>query len=194
MITKKQMYEWLNSAPDVSEIRERDGARYIPYHIIVEKLNKFYNVGLPEWGTANFQHFMYNAGGKFIVSGSVDVILPIYTENNQPHIRTLSGAATIVLSRASNPHIAATVKSLAIMNAVKPLGKQFGWGINGFETEVEPDYFPEDQLPIIQEKSFSNTKKMKPDNAIMKQYLKAVEDKDQIKIDQLTMMYDIKTD
>lgn len=78
------------------------------------------------------------------------------------------------------------------MNAVKPLGKQFGWGINGFETDVEPDYFPEETLPIIQEKSFS--RKMKPDAAIMQQYLKAVENKDQIKIDQLVMMYDINTE
>lgn len=185
--------EWLNQEPDSNDIREKDGAKYIPYHIIVQKLNEMYDeLGFFAWGTRNFQHFMYNAGGKFIVSGNVDVVLPYFDSQNVQHERVLSGAATIVLSKSSNPHIAATVKSLAVMNAVKPLGKQFGWGINGFETDVEPDYFPEETLPIIQEKSFS--RKMKPDAAIMQQYLKAVENKDQIKIDQLVMMYDINTE
>lgn len=35
--------EWLNQEPDSNDIREKDGAKYIPYHIIVQKLNEMYD-------------------------------------------------------------------------------------------------------------------------------------------------------
>lgn len=75
--------------------------------------------------------------------------------------RVLSGAATFTTTDYSNPdfsdipsseyqsnnpiqktdygneHFAATVKSLAIVNAVQVLGKQFGWGLNSGTLPVE---------------------------------------------------------
>lgn len=49
----------------------------------------------------------------------------------------------------------------------------------------------DEDIPVIQVKQ--ERVKAKPDAKIMQEYLKAVEQKDEIKIEQLTYVYDIKT-
>lgn len=138
-MSNQELAEWLSSEPSPDEIRIKDGAKYIPYHIICSKLDKLDK----NWGTRNFSHLFYTLrNGKTICSGNVEVVL---SDN-----RVLSGAATVVLTKMSNPHPAATVKSLSVMNAVKTLGRQFGWGLNGFENESV--YFPDEDVPVVQNK------------------------------------------
>ena len=138
--------EWLDTEPLEEEIRIKDGGKYIPYHIIVEKLDKLCVMGIGSWSTRNFSHLFYTLkNGKTIVSGSIDLVIKL-DPIKYPSLR-LAGAATFAMSKSSNPHPAASVKSLAVMNAVKPLGKQFGWGLNGFENESV--YFPEEEVPDV---------------------------------------------
>lgn len=177
--------EWLDQEPAPEDIREKDGAKYIPYHIVVDKLNLLTE---GSWNARNFTfHTCTLPDRRIMVTGSVDVEVeykivtlwkteimkstkahPLPTVSGTMEVkrpeawatvkRTLSGAATFLLSKNGNPHPAASVKSLAIMNAVKPLGKQFGWGLNGFETEST--YFPdEEEVPVIQLQENPETKR-----------------------------------
>lgn len=141
--------EWLDTPPPPEDLRTREGAFYIPYHIIVDYLNILTN-GF--WSTPDCRHHFYTLkNGKTLVSGDI-VVAVTYDQNRDIHeteakegefiTRHLSGSATFALSKNSNPHPAASVKSLAIMNSVKPLGKRMGWGLNGFETESV--YFPDE--------------------------------------------------
>lgn len=146
---RSSIYLWLESSPLNEELREKDGAKYIPYHIIIEKLNYLCKDG--HWSAFNFLHTYYTLkNGKTIVSGSIDIEVSYKNrdDSNETVMRRLSGAATFALSKSSNPHPAASVKSLAIMNAVKPLGKQFGWGLNGFENENI--FFPDDKEDVLE--------------------------------------------
>jgi hypothetical protein len=118
--------EWLNYPPKEEEIKIRDGAKYIPYDIIVDKLDQ---LSPHQWNTKNFQCNWRTVGKKIVVSGTVEVDVT-YKIGTETYNRTLAGASTFVLNKQSNPHPDATSKSLAIMNAVKPLGKQFGKGLN----------------------------------------------------------------
>lgn len=140
--------EWLLSPPPPEELRTRDGGLYIPYHIVVQLLNK---LTLSSWGTYSFSHLFYTLkNGKTLVSGDVVVEVKYNDERDIDAIyefdsyktRRLAGSATFALSKASNPHPAASCKSLAIMNSVKILGPRFGFGLNGFETESV--YFPDE--------------------------------------------------
>ena len=144
--------EWLQKTPAPEEIRVKDGAKYIPYKTIVDKLNQ---LSPNEWSTSNFNPQYIILGRKLLVTGTIDVTVS-YVINGEKITRTLSGAANFMLNKASNPHPSATCKSLAIMNAVKVLGKQFGWEINP-ETEEEKAEF----LPIIKEEKAPSVDKEK---------------------------------
>ena len=134
--------EWLQQPPAPEEIKLKDGAKYIPYKVIVDKLNQLCPHG---WGTQNFNPQYIVLGRKLLVTGTIEVVVK-YVVGGVEYTRLLSGAANFMLNKASNPHPSATCKSLAIMNAVKPIGRQFGWEINP-ETEEEKAEF----LPIIKE-------------------------------------------
>ena len=136
MIPPSEVKAWLDGEPDEEDIRLKNGAKYIPYEVVVRYLNELCGSA---WATENFQHTFFTLPNrKVIVSGSVEVVVCYDDGVYELEGKTLSGAATFVLSAESNPHPAATVKSLAIMNAVKPLGRRFGWGLNA-ELEVQPE-------------------------------------------------------
>jgi len=134
--------DWLNEPPLDCNVKIKDGGKYIPYEIIVEQL---YQLCGNEWSTSDFKHLYYTLPNKrVLVSGEINLTVRYFSGSNDI-TRTLSGAATFVLNKASNPHPAATVKSLSIMNAVKPLGLKFGWKLNDNEDNVEPQYEVEDE-------------------------------------------------
>ncbi len=154
--------EWLQQEPDVADLIEINGAFTHPYEAIVRKL---YTLCPDGWDTQNFKHQFYTLpDGRVKVSGSVEVaveyeleVTPFAVKTDDDFIkkniktvrRVLSGAATFTTTDYSNPnvdfenpdygneHFAATVKSLAIVNAVQVLGKQFGWGLNSGTLPVE---------------------------------------------------------
>jgi hypothetical protein len=142
-----EIEEWLNQPPLPEEIKTKDGAKYIPYAVILEKLNQL----SPHcWSAYNFRETYVVIGRRLLVTGSIDIevnyelsLKPPF-QGTQKITRRLSGAANFIVNKASNPHPTATVKSLAIMNAVKPLGKQFGWNLNP-ENEEEKTAF----LPVV---------------------------------------------
>ncbi len=144
--------EWLQQEPDVADLIEINGAFTHPYEAIVRKL---YTLCPDGWDTQNFKHQFYTLpDGRVKVSGSIEVVVEYWLESlmkiesmlipDHKVRRVLSGAATFATTDYSNPdvdvhsdtpdygneHFAATVKSLAIVNAVQVLGKQFGWGLN----------------------------------------------------------------
>lgn len=134
--TKESLLEFLNQVPPENEIEwfdEERMARYIPYEIVVKKLDYLTD---KTWGTSNFQHFFYTLPDNEVrVSGSLDVHLTYrYVDLNGGYVdvvRTLSGAASIFVKHyPDNIHWAASVKSLCLVNSVQVLGAAFGWGLN----------------------------------------------------------------
>lgn len=147
-----EVNEWLQQPPAPEEIKIKDGAKYIPYKVIVDKLNQ---LSPNDWSTSNFNPQYIILGRKLLVTGTIDVTVS-YVINGEKVTRTLSGASNFMLNKASNPHPNGTAKSLAIMNAVKVLGRQFGWQLNP-ETEEEKAEF----LPVIKEEKVVNVDKEK---------------------------------
>lgn len=145
--------DWLMSFPLDEEIKIKDGAKYIPYKIIVDKLNRLCG---HNWSICNFNEtYISLPKGRILVSGNIEVEIN-YEINGQQIKRKLAGGANFVINRGSNPHPTGTVKSLAIMNAVKPLGKQFGWELNPENEDEKTDFisvFPSDKtIKIDKEK------------------------------------------
>lgn len=199
MITR----EWLNESPDISDLTEvRQGVYTHPYDAIVRKLHWLCPDG---WDTQNFQHqFFIMPDGNVKVSGSIEVVVEYklqedeYSQKDEqagvPHTitktikRVLSGAATFSTTDYSNEnetneHFAATVKSLAVVNAVQVLGKQFGWGLNDGTT-----------LPVQQIKDKPKKRKpalLEPDQTILQQFDNAVESGDLKRINLLLNIYNI---
>lgn len=121
-------YSWIDNDPEEGEVKSKEEGertiRSIPYEIIKPKLDRLCPDG---WDTKNFHHLYFYMPDKSIkVSGSIEVVVKYGNVN-----RTLSGAATFYAQDYyPNEHWAATVKSLAVVNAVQVLGKNFGWGLN----------------------------------------------------------------
>lgn len=131
--------EWLAADPSDDEIRVKDGAKYIPYKIIVDKL---YHLCGHNWGAPHFtESYVSVPRGRLLVSGNV-IVEVTYEIDGKIVTRRLPGGANFILHKGSNPHPTGTVKSLAIMNAVKPLGKQFGWELNPENEDEKTDFTP----------------------------------------------------
>ena len=181
--------EWLQQPPDEKDLVEVEPGIYThPYESIVEKLDR---IGL--WDTRNFNHFLFTMpDGSVKVSGSIEVVLQLYkdgvvTERNLITTKVMTGAATFDVNNPPfkksdddvNPHWAATVKSLAIVNAVQVLGPQFGWGLNSRKL-----------LPS--QKKGPHKATATPE--IMKQFADAVENKNVKMVNTLLAIYDIDTE
>ncbi len=139
--------DWLNTSPLPEEVQclQKDGTgKYIPYDIIVEKL---YQLCGHEWSTSNLQVTYINLPNrKTLISGTIEVEVNYATGSNSgiKIIRRLTGGANFIVNGSKIPHTSASVKSLAIMNAVKPLGVQFGKDLNkGEEPTPQELYNPE---------------------------------------------------
>lgn len=113
--------------------RTQEGIGIIPHHIIEDKLDKLCS----NWSTVNFRYQYLILNGNEAISASIELKLP------GVETRTLTGAVTYSLdflknmdkmiygeARNTNEHYTATAKSLAIVNAAKPIGRQFGKYLN----------------------------------------------------------------
>lgn len=197
--------EWLNSPPAPEDLMEVSTGVYTqPIEVIVAKLNKLTK---NSWSSKNFNHqivvlpVLDKEGNHVIkVSGGIEVVVEYeYCEIMGPNgciasnkiIRTLTGAATFSTTEyAENEHWAATVKSLAIVNACQVLGPQFGWGLNGVQDIVTPD---EKRYTPKQKRILQNIKH-NVDEGIMQQFVEAVEKRNAKMVNLLLAMYNIDTE
>jgi hypothetical protein len=198
--------EWLQQEPDIKDLVEvGEGAFTHPYETIVRKL---YTLCPDGWDTQNFKHQFYTLpDGRVKVSGSVEVVVEYRIELRKIR-RVLSGAATFTTTDYSNKiptadyqkiptaayqnfteevdygneHFAATVKSLAIVNAVQVLGPQFGWGLNTTTLLTEVKF---------KKKSVRSSVKVNPDRGIRIQWNEAVLNKNMKKVRFIFGMYNI---
>lgn len=189
--------EWLQEEPDMDDLIEINGAFTHPYDAIVRKL---YQLCPDGWDTQNFQHQYFTMpDGRVKVSGSIEVVVEYkYMGNENDEViyginktrRVLSGAATFTTTDYSNEtetneHFAATVKSLAIVNAVQVLGRQFGWGLNS-------GLLPTQQLKEDKfKKKIKSAVKVDPDAGIQNQWNEAVKNKNMKMVRFLFGMYNI---
>lgn len=188
---------WLNSDPDEDEVSYNERQRrYLKYSVIKRKLDEL----CPDnWDTKNFHQFIFNTPDRRIkISGNIDVVVHYHYvlkdgESVREVHRTLAGAATFnAEDYAPNEHWAATVKSLAIANAVQVLGKQFGWDLNPEEDE-DPN---QDSYsgPIPQKKVNTRNGRtsvlMKPDMEIRKKHAQAAISGDFKECQRLETIYD----
>lgn len=201
--------EWLMQPPLPEELMEVSTGVYTqPIEVIVEKLNKLTD---KSWSTKNFHHQIIvlpipDKDGNHVlkVSGSVEVEV-IYKDifsaggtagepcfkHTTVITRTLTGAATFSTTEyQDNEHWAATVKSLAIVNAVQVLGPQFGWGLNGFKDIVTPD----EKKVSPQKSRIVQNIKMDADAGIMQQFAEAIEKRNAKKVNLLLGLYNIDTE
>lgn len=193
--------EWLKQEPEIEDLIEVEAGVFT--HRYESIVNKLYMLCPYGWDTVNFQHQYFTMpDGSVKVSGSVEVVVEYIISNTVTEAgeriglrspspknikRILSGAATFSTTDYSNEHqknehFAATVKSLAIVNAVKVLGRQFGWGLN-----------EGDSLPVqnIGKKKTRSVVKLDPDEHIWKMFDNAIEEKNLTKINMLLRLYNI---
>lgn len=201
----EKINEWLMQPPLPEELMEVSTGVYTQsIEVIIDKLNKLTD---RSWSTKNFHHQIIvlpipdKDGNQVVkVSGSIEVEVSYMDEfvsnwtdlhYNRNLIRTLTGAATFSTTEyEDNEHWAATVKSLAIVNAVQVLGPQFGWGLNGFKDIVTPD---EKKTSPKKSRIVQNIK-MDADAGIMQQFSEAVENRNAKKVNLLLALYNIDTE
>lgn len=172
---------YLKSAPTDQEIQPIDGALHIPIEALENALDFF------TWGTQNFEWERYiDEEGNPCIMASLELMLPMEDEAGHGVIRRFIGACNFqIASILPIPDFLATAKSLCIKNAAKDAGRRFGRGLNN---EIIPK-----QVENLKVKN--NVKlKMKPDATVMKEFMRAVADKDQQTIATLSSVYDIKTE
>ncbi len=179
----KDVQKWLDTPPTDDEVFTLDAAgngKYIPYEIIIGKLYKLCG---HNWSTSNLQvTYTTLPNRKTLVSGTIEIELE-YNLKTRLIKRRLSGGANFIVNGSKIPHTTASVKSLAIMSTVKPLGKQFGWQLNEGEEEIIMKDFYSDEEP-----------KPMMDMVIMKKYHKAILDKDQVTINNIKAQYHVESE
>lgn len=189
---------WLKADPLEEEISYNERQRrYMKYSVIKAKLDYL----CPDnWDTKNFHQFIFYMPDKRIkVSGNIDVVVRYHYQledgsDVREVYRTLAGAATFnAEDYAPNEHWAATVKSLAIANAVQVLGPQMGWNLNPEEDEEpQQDIFGG---PIPAKKVIHNGKEsilMPPPPDIRKKYVAAIAAGDKDTATKLEKIYNFK--
>lgn len=186
--------KWLKTPPPEEEVSYNERQRrYIKYEILKAKLDYL----CPDnWDTKNFhQFFFYTTDRKIKVSGNIDVVVHYHYELEDGSgvrevFRTLAGAATFnAEDYTPNEHWGATVKSLAIANAVQVLGEQFGWNLNPDEEEEDQyaEGFTKKEKTIIHNGKTQVLTPAPPD--IRKKYAIATANKDTETIKKLELIY-----
>jgi hypothetical protein len=185
--------EWLNQPPKPEEVfyldEKNKTGKYIPYEIIVGKL---YQLCGHEWGAYNLHvTYMNLPNRKTLVTGTIEVevnysliILENTVTNEKDYkiiTRRLPGGSNFVVNNTKIPYTTASIKSLAIMNAVKPLGKQFGWQLN----EGEDNPTPAEGLIDMEVKPIM-------DMVIKKKYDKAILENDLVTICNIKTQYHVE--
>lgn len=165
--------ELLQQNPDVIADNGH-GGNHIPIADLENSLDAFH------WSSQNYQWNLYKDGyANLCVAASIEVVLNYITDNSEKMKRTFVGACNFPLSSLMPiPDWNATAKSMCIKNAASDAGRWLGRGIN---EERLPDRTPIEKKVV----------KMKPDSKIMKQFAKAIEDKDEATITMLSNIYDI---
>ncbi len=77
--------EWLMQPPKPEEVKEKDGGKYLPYNIIVQKL---YILCGHDWSTHGFQESYVIIGKKVLVSGNIEVAVSyqVKDEDGDPRV------------------------------------------------------------------------------------------------------------
>lgn len=165
-----------NEPAEESISSNADGSRFIAINKLEDVLDEM------EWSTKNFHHIVFKNGyADLVVSASLELVVKYLAGDGRIVERGFVGACSFsIKSLEPNQHFLATAKSECIKNAASDIGKALGRGLN-------------DNMPI-QEVETQKRPKAKPDSKIMKQFLEAVEKKDQATIIMLSNVYDIKTE
>ena len=136
----KKFAEYCNQYPEPVDIKlTDDGFEYIPIQIIQNYLDELCNEIGGTWCASGTYERENRIEGDFKqISG--ELLLEIaYYDNNKNIVRvSRPGSSTIILStKEPTPHYAATLKSEAIKNAAKTLGRRFGRFLNDKESLSE---------------------------------------------------------
>lgn len=150
---------------------------FIPISILENMLDVF------DWETNNFSYNIYKDGyANLCVAASIELKISYRNQEGKVITRTFVGACNFSINSIEpNPHFLATAKSECIKNAASDIGKYFGRGLN-------------DGIVPVYKKAEKQVVKSKPDSKIMKQFLQAVEKKDEATITMLKNIYEIKTE
>lgn len=176
-MTHTEFMNMVNNAPAKELLATLDNgeSHYIPINTLEGMLDILY------WNTSKFQYQIFKDGyANLCVAASLE--LDITHENHKGEIikRTFVGACNFsLLSIEPNTHFLATAKSECIKNAASDINKYYGRGLN----EAPPP-----STKKIEKKAV----KSKPDSKIMKQFMEAVEKKDEATQTMLSNIYDIK--
>lgn len=167
--------KWLESEPPKSEVESNpNGSRFIPIEYIRALLDRLNGT------VKNYRVQLYRDGIGMAAAGSLELTVTIDGKE-----RTVTGAYNLKLNEAIGGYWNGSLKSDCIKNAAAELGRRLGRDLN---IGNDAPTIAKQQL-TIQERV-----KMKPDSKIMKQFLTAIEKKDQAAITALTNIYDIKTE
>lgn len=174
--------KWLQESPKPEEVfyldEKHQTGKYIPYEIIVEKL---YQLCSHEWSAYNLRVAYFNlTNRKTLVTATIEVEVN-YEIKGKKIKRILPGAANFVVNGTTIPYTTASAKSLAIMNGVKPLGKQMGWQLNEGEDNANP------YAGLI-----DNELKPEMDMIILSKYKKAVKDGDTLTINNIKAQFNVE--
>lgn len=173
--------DWLSQPPLSEEIQSlnKDGSgKYLPYAVVVAKL---YQLCDHNWSSLNLRVIYFNLPNrKTLVSGTIEVEVN-YCVGELPIKRVLTGGANFVVNNTKIPHTTASIKSLAIMSTVKPLGRQFGFGLNDDEDNPNPGagLIDTEVKPIM-------------DMVILKKYEKAIKENDALTINNIKSQYHVE--
>jgi len=147
-----ELQQWLDEEPPITKTNP-NGSLYIPIENVLEDLTQFVRLyedvcKLPcGWSSFNFRDsYLRLSDNNFIVSGSIEISVRL---GNVSY--SYAGTATFnTANYPNNPHWASILKSLAITNAVMPLGIRFGKGLNKdfdalmMEPEIKSKLIPDD--------------------------------------------------
>lgn len=163
--------DWIQQEPEPHEIETLpDGGRYISIEklrILLDRMNAY---------VTNYKSAVITTSKEWYAYGSLELTVTI--DGKQ---RTVTGASNLNMNDAIGGYWNGTLKSDCVKNAAQELGRRLGRGLNVSEGVVSG------------EKQKVEIKKRQPDEKIMQQFLKAVEEKDLKTIATLNSIYQIES-